>query len=216
MTEKESTLHDTLPPSIQSDKTIQDIAAAIQSSLGITEGNIRNTLILSQIDTIPESLIDTLAWQFHVDTYDLEMNVEQKRQLVKNAIKDHKYKGTLWAVKSVLEVLLDYAKVENWWEYDGLPYHFRVNGSSGPLASAEQVEKLVSAINQAKNVRSWLDGITFYRNVSTPKKVGIGVYIFKRVDIGLPEIGNPVVDTPKCIGVGSYIFKKVVIGMGGA
>ena len=147
MTENETLLHDILPSSIQSDQTVQDVAKSIQRSLGITDENIENTLIFSQIDTIPEEVIDTLAWQFHVDTYDIGLNIDQKRQLVKNAIKDHKYKGTSWAVKSVIDVLLHYAKVENWWEYQGDPYHFRINGSSGPLVSADQVEKLVNAIN---------------------------------------------------------------------
>lgn len=212
MTENETLLHDILPSSIQSDQTVQDVAKSIQRSLGITDENIENTLIFSQIDTIPEEVIDTLAWQFHVDTYDIGLNIDQKRQLVKNAIKNHKYKGTSWAVKSVIDVLLHYAKVENWWEYQGDPYHFRINGSSGPLVSADQVEKLVNAINQAKNVRSWLDGISFSRNISTSKSVGIGIYIYKKVDVGLPDIENPVIHTSKYIGIGSYIFKKVVIG----
>lgn len=215
MTNKETTLQDILPSSIQSDKTVQAITSAIQSSLGLTKEEIDNVLILSRIDTIPEELIDTLAWQFHVDTYDLGLSVTQKRQLVKNAIKDHKYKGTSWAVESVVDILLNYAKVEQWWEYQGKPYHFRVNGGSGALVNEEQVENLVNAINQAKNVRSWLDGITFYRNISTSKRVGIGVYVYKRVDIGLPKIENPIVHTSKYMGVGSYVFKKVVIGMGG-
>lgn len=215
MIDKETTLQDILPSSIRSDKTVQDITAALQTSLGFTKEEIGNVLILSQIDTIPEELIDTLAWQFHVDTYDLGLSVAQKRQLVKNAIKDHKYKGTSWAVKSVVEVLLNYAKVEQWWEYQGKPYHFRVNSSQGPLTDEEQVENLVNAINQAKNVRSWLDGISFYRDVSVPKSAGIGVYVYKRVDIGLPEIENPVVHVSKSVGTGTYIFKKVVIGMGG-
>ena len=216
MTEKRNVLQETLPSSIRSDKMVQEITKAIQLSLGVTESSIENTLILSRIDTIPEELIDTLAWQFHVDTYDLGMSVDQKRRLVKNAIKDHKYKGTPWAVKSVLETLLNYAKVEDWWDYQGKPYHFRVNGSSGPLVSEDQVEKLVNAINQAKNVRSWLDGITFYRNISASKKIGIGIYVYKRVDIGLPKVESPMIHTSKCVGVGSYVFKKVVIEIGGA
>ena len=215
MIRKGATLQEILPSSIQSDQMVQDIAKAIQTSLGLTKESIGNTLILSRIDSLPEGIIDTLAWQFHVDTYDLGLSISQKRALVKNAIKDHKYKGTSWAVKSVVEVLLNYAKVENWWEYQGKPYHFRLNGSSGPLVNEEQVENLVNAINQAKNVRSWLDGITFYRNISTAKRVGIGVYVFKRVDIGLPKAENPMINTSKHIGIGSYVFKKVVIGIGG-
>ena len=216
MIRKEGTLQKILPSSIQSDQAVQDIAKAIQISLGLTKESIGNTLILSRIDFLPEGIIDTLAWQFHVDTYDLGLSIRQKRALVKNAIKDHKYKGTSWAVKSVLETLLNYAKVEDWWDYQGKPYHFRVNGSSGPLVSEDQVEKLVNAINQAKNVRSWLDGITFYRNISASKRIGIGIYVYKRVDIGLPKVESPMIHTSKCVGVGSYVFKEVVIGIGGA
>jgi len=44
-----------------------------------------NTLLLwSSIDTEPESVIDHLAYQLHVDDYDSGLPIETKREMVKN------------------------------------------------------------------------------------------------------------------------------------
>lgn len=208
-------LQSILPYSINRDETVKNAAAAVNAALVATDRSIINVLILSRINELPAEVVDALAWQFHVDTYDTGMDIAQKRQLVENAIRDHKYKGTPWAVKSVVKVILGYAEVEEWWQYDGSPYHFRVNGSAGPVVYGAQLEKLVDAINRAKNVRSWLDGIYFKRTIPVEKTVGIGMYNFKKITIGLPQIGAQSQSTPKTVGVGLYAFKKTVIEVGG-
>lgn len=204
-----------LPSSISGDETVRQAAAAVDAAIMATDEGIINVLLMSRIPVLPEAVVDALAWQFHVDTYDEEMDIDQKRQLVENAIRDHKYKGTPWAVKSVVKVILGYAEVEEWWQYDGSPYHFRVNGSAGPVVYGVQLEKLVYAINRAKNVRSWLDGIYFKRTIPVEKTVGIGMYNFKKITIGLPQIVAQSQSTQKTVGVGLYAFKKTVIEVGG-
>lgn len=204
-----------LPSSLQADKNVVYASKAATDSINKVTTETVNELIMSRIDELPEPVVNSLAWQLHVDTYSEDMDISQKRELVKNAIKDHKYKGTSWAVKSVVKVILGYAEVEEWWQYDGSPYHFRVNGSAGIVVYGAQLEKLVYAINRAKNVRSWLDGIYFKRTIPVEKAVGIGMYNFKKITIGLPQIGAQSQSTPKTVGVGLYAFKKTVIEVGG-
>lgn len=200
-----------LPSSIARDASILQIASAVSEAMNKTGRAIDNDFIMSQIDTLPEAVINSLAWQFHVDTYDMNLDIEQKRKLVKNAIKDHKYKGTSWAVKSVVEVLLNYAKVEEWFDYGGKPYHFRVNGSYGPIVKDKELQNLVDAVQAAKNVRSWLDGLSFERKQTVNKQLAMPIVIFKEIRVGLPKAGPQQAVVGKNQSIPISIFKEVKV-----
>lgn len=208
-------LRDTLPSSIKTDEGVKTTAAAVDAAITATDTSIMNILLLIRIPLLLEPVVDALAWQFHVDTYDEALDLDQKRKLVENAIRDHRYKGTPWAVKSVVKVIIGYAEIEEWWQYGGQPYHFRVNGTDGEVVYGEKLEKIVHAINQAKNVRSWLDSIYYKRKIPTSKNVGIGIQNYKKITIGLPGIGDQSIKMNKNTGIGMYNFKKQLIEIGG-
>ena len=200
-----------LPSSLQVDKNVVCASKAITDSVNNVTAETVNELIMSRIDELPEPVVNSLAWQLHVDTYSEDLDIAQKRKLVKNAIKDHKYKGTSWAVKSVVGVLLNYAKVEEWFEYKGSPYHFRVNGSYGPIVNGDSLQSLVNAINEAKNVRSWLDGISFERQKPVSKYLAMPIVMYKEIRIGMPDVGPQTTAMSKVISMPISIFKEVKV-----
>lgn len=200
-----------LPSSLQADKNVVCASKAVTDSVNKVTAETVNELIMSQIDELPEPVVNSLAWQLHVDTYMEDLDIAQKRKLVKNAIKDHKYKGTSWAVKSVVEVLLNYAKVEEWFKYKGSPYHFRVNGSYGSIVNGDSLQNLVNAINEAKNVRSWLDGISFERQKMVSKHLAMPVAMYKEIRVGLLNVGPQTTAMSKVISMPISIFKEVKV-----
>lgn len=200
-----------LPSSLQADENVVHTSKAVTDSVNNVTAETVNELIMSRIDELPDPIVNSLAWQLHVDTYSEDLDIAQKRKLVKNAIKDHKYKGTSWAVKSVVEVLLNYAKVEEWFEYKGSPYHFRVNGSYGPIVNGDSLQRLVNAINEAKNVRSWLDGISCERQKTVSKYLAMPVAMYKEIRIGLQDAGPQNTAMSKAIYMPVSIFKEVKV-----
>lgn len=200
-----------LPSSLQADENVVHTSKAVTDSVNNVTAETVNELIMSRIDELPEPVVNSLAWQLHVDTYSEDLDIAQKRKLVKNAIKNHKHKGTSWAVKSVVEVLLNYAKVEEWFEYKGSPYHFRVSGSYGPIVNGDSLQSLVNAINEAKNVRSWLDGISFERKKPVSKYLAMPVVMYKEIRIGLPDVGPQIAAMSKMISMPISIFKEVKV-----
>jgi phage tail P2-like protein len=111
---------------------------------------------IDQIDN--EELLDLLGWQFHIEGWDLAKSVEEKRQLIKNAIELHRYKGTKYALQKVLEALGLQGEVKEWFEYNGKPYHFKVDlGVQNRRITPELRDKLLRLINDYKNERSWLE-----------------------------------------------------------
>lgn len=200
-----------LPSSLQADKNVVYASKAATDSINKVTTETVNELIMSRIDELPEPVVNSLAWQLHVDTYSEDLDISQKRELVKNAIKDHKYKGTSWAVKSVVEVLLGYAKVEEWFEYGGSPFHFRVNGSFGPVPSGDKLQSLVDAIYEAKNVRSWLDGVAFQRQKTVIKHLAVPMTMHKEIKVGMPDVGPQHAAMDKAVSIPTYIFKEVKV-----
>jgi phage tail P2-like protein len=111
---------------------------------------------IDQIDN--EELLDLLGWQFHIEGWDLAKTVEEKRKLIKSAIELHRYKGTPYAIKKVLEALGLQGEVKEWYQYGGESYHFKIDlGVQNREITPELRDKLLRLINEYKNERSWLE-----------------------------------------------------------
>lgn len=105
---KEMRFNDMLPHSINHDKTIQNISQSIDDPIKTTENDFLNVDIYSQIDTVEEPLLSTLAWHFsltHEWLWKLAESLTAKRELLKIATKLHQKKGTPWAVRNIIRAL---------------------------------------------------------------------------------------------------------------
>ena len=98
-------LMDISPPSITSDRKAQDIITAIDPELLNVSHEIREAFIISRINELPEEALDLLAWQWHVDFYELAHSLEAKRAMVLKSISWHRKKGTRGAIIEALGML---------------------------------------------------------------------------------------------------------------
>ena len=148
-----------LPPSLAKDKTLNAVAESLDTQLQKVWEELVNVIIYPRIDEIDnEELLDLLGWQFHIEGWDLAKTVEEKRKLIKSAIELYRYKGTPYAIKKVLEALGLQGEVKEWFEYNGKPYHFKVDlGAQNREITPELRDKLLRLINEYKNERSWLE-----------------------------------------------------------
>lgn len=153
---------DNLPESINR-TNINQLAQLIDKKIHETENLLNLINIYPNIDNLPSELIDQLAIQLHVDFYNTTLDLASRRALVKNSIRWHMKKGTKAAVVEVLEAAFNVSTLQEWFEYDGKPYHFRVvvNGTYDDRMTKKAVKK---AIETVKNVRSWLDDIEISYN----------------------------------------------------
>ncbi len=151
-----------LPPSLKEDENLKALTEALDKQLQKIEEQIINVLILPRIDQINDSeILDPLAWQFHIEGYELAQSLEEKRNLIKRAIELHRYKGTPYAIKEVLKALGLEGNIKEWFEYGGEPYHFRVEVySKNKFIDRETEEKLLKLIEEYKNVRSRLEKVS--------------------------------------------------------
>lgn len=104
----EMQFNDMLPASINHDLTIQNISNSIDVQIKKTEHDFLNVDIYSQIDTLDEPLLSSLAWHFsltHEWLWKLAESLTAKRELLKIATKLHQKKGTPWAIRNIILAL---------------------------------------------------------------------------------------------------------------
>lgn len=179
-------LMDLLPASIRDDPDVQAAAAAIDNELQAVTAAIPETVLIARIDVLPEAVLDLLAWQWHVDFYEpIGFAIEKKRAVIKQSIAWHRKKGTPWAVEQVVGAVFANAEVEEWFNYGGDPYHFKIR-TIDSLQNAEAYTLLRRAIDVTKNTRSWLDSIQIEREIHTNFKIGIVNGTGGQQTIGLP------------------------------
>jgi len=119
---REISLADIVPSSILNDPQVQASIKTLDPELQKVTHDIREALILSRIDELPEDVLDLLAWQYHVDFYEpVGMNIETKRKIVRSAIIVHRKKGTPWAVRRLLTDLGFQVEYTEWWQFGGEP-----------------------------------------------------------------------------------------------
>ena len=133
-------------------------ARALDGELKALNGITDDLFLYSDIANLPEPILKHLAWQWHVDFWEDELSREQKAALVSMSYCWHQIKGTPGAVEMILEDVLGGGRVEEWWEYGGQEFHFRVI-SHDPPEDDGAMAILKAGINAAKNTRSILDVI---------------------------------------------------------
>lgn len=117
-------------------------------------------LLIYIINNVDASVLPHLAWQFHIEGWELAETVAEKRALIKKAIELHRYKGTKWALLNVLKELSLKGDIKEWFEYGGEPYHFKVEITSiAKQLTIKKVQSLYRLIDEYKNVRSWLEDL---------------------------------------------------------
>ena len=159
-----------LPDSIAQDETMQAAAQMLDGELSAIEDEISNALIWSRIDELQEPLLSYLAWQLHVEYWRPEMILAEKREMIKKAFILHSTKGTPGGIENAMAAAVQGvggAYVEEWFEYAGDPFHFKVVVDIiGELVGDDLEEELLRIVNVYKNLRSQLDGFEYNLSAS--------------------------------------------------
>lgn len=156
---KELDVLEFLPQYMRHDKTAQGIAYATTKIFNeYVINNIEKCGIYYRIDKLDEKMLDKLAWQFNVPEYIPTLSLSTKRNIIKNCIETHRQRGTVAAVEKVVESVFGNGYVEEWFDYNGEPYHFKVH-TSNVSANDSMIEEFENIVASTQNVRSVLEAI---------------------------------------------------------
>lgn len=176
-------LNELLPYSIKKDETIQNITEVLDNTFNLINQNINKALLWDKIDSLPEEILDLLAYQLKVDYYDIFMpTAEQKRILIRDSISQHKIKGTPAAVEKLVSFYFESAKVLENWEYEnGEPYHFKIIDILAAMPNTRTLMNFINVVYTAKNTRSWCDEARFQRNYNKVIYYGAYTNMYKKI-----------------------------------
>jgi phage tail P2-like protein len=116
--------------------------------------------------TCPAPFLPYLAWALSVDRWDSEWPTATKRSVIQKAWFIHQHKGTISAVRRVVEPLGYVINITEWWETNDLPGTFRLDigvlESGIDEAMYEEMERL---IDDAKPASRHLIGLTITQDI---------------------------------------------------
>ena len=153
----EITLADLMPDSISGDANVSATARAIDPQLKAVSEAVDKPLILAAIDTLPSDILEHLAVQYDVTSWDSAWPIGTKRAVLKAAIADKRKMGTRGAVQRAIEAVAPLATITEWWQTDpkGTPHTFTIDVlQDGSAVDAETQRNVISQVNEAKPARS--------------------------------------------------------------
>lgn len=176
-------LNDITPHNIAADPAVSSLITALDPELQQVSTASLEPLIIARIDELPEQVIDLLAWQLHVDFYDLAGTLDMKREAVKGSLLWHMHKGTQWAILEALRMIDIKAEFVHWHDDDSEPYTFKLKAIvSGDFYRTKGRDKLQASIRRAveesKAARSYLAGLETHINFSEDIALFTGVIPF--------------------------------------
>ena len=148
-----------VPRFLLNDRNGYALAKAIEAGMNyMNEACSDGTKLIYDVESMPEWRLDELAWEYNL-IYDYDADIDTKRNWINNAAQFYRIHGTPDGISMYLLARFDSAVVEEFWTYDGDPFHFRVV-VDGEWTSENDAwaQKAVAAV---KNVRSVLDNIIF-------------------------------------------------------
>lgn len=113
-------------------------------------------------DRCPVALLPYLAWAFSVDRWQESWSEATKRKVIKSAYFVHAHKGTIGALRRVVEPLGYLIRVIEWWQTvpEGVPGTFALDiGVLDSGITEDMYESLVLLIDDAKPVSRHLIGL---------------------------------------------------------
>ncbi len=133
---------------------------------GVASLDVAPIITVRDVANTPPAYLPYLAWERAVDVWDPNWPVGVQRAVISAAPEVHRYKGTVYAVKTALEALGVDATITEWWQTTpkGVPYTFEVQAlvqsplySGAPLLSAQLSKVVYASVLHAKPVSRAFD-----------------------------------------------------------
>lgn len=136
-----------------------------------------SVLFWGDINNAAPDLLDVMAAELDSVFYSSDMTTEQKRAIVAATFEYNSKIGTASNMTALLTAAFGTGEVEEWFEYGGAPYHFRLAVLSSPKSAISPTgyKLLENRLDAIKPKRAKLDGVIFKRMMQNNVYVGIGV-----------------------------------------
>ncbi|CAI8810264.1 Phage tail protein [Pseudomonas donghuensis] len=153
--------------------------------------------VLYNPDTCPAHLLHQLAWAWSVDRWDEAWPEAIKRSVIRSAFYVHAHKGTIGALRRVVEPLGYLIEVQEWWETvpQGVPGTFALQvGVLETGITEEMYQELTRLIDDAKPVSRHLTGLAITLATSGYLRLAMSLAEGDEIDVYPPTPRDIVVN----------------------
>ena len=183
----------TLPAALYCDDNMRALAEPVASELESLFRQSEKTIIYGRIDDLDESVLDALARDFKVDWWRPDANIEEKRETIKANWYVHRHLGTKSAVETAVKSFLGDASVEEWFDYGGLPYHFRIMGAANASLN-EHFDEFLSILGIVQRGSAVLDSIISRIQSSMNIRVAIAMRSQSSMTIECNDVDESIIE----------------------
>lgn len=141
-------------------------------------------------DTCPAGLLYLLAWAWSVDRWDDQWPEAVKRSVIRSAFFVHAHKGTIGALRRVVEPFGYLIEVVEWWQAapQGVPGTFSLKvGVADEGISEETYQELTALIDDARPVSRHMVGLAISLETTGAVYLAAGAYDGDELDVYPPE-----------------------------
>ena len=144
-------------------------------------------------DTCPAALLPFLAWECSVDRWSEEWTDGAKRAAIRSSFYVHAHKGTIGALRRVVEPLGYLIEVVEWWEScpEGVPGTFALKvGVLDTGITEEMYQELIWLIDDAKPLSRHLTGLAISLETAGSFTLAACQYDGDELDIYPPALAD--------------------------
>lgn len=167
--------------------------------------------------TCPAHLLPYLAWAFSVDRWDPAWPETDKREVIATSFYVHKKKGTISALRRVIEPFGYVLKVIEWWQMEpmGTPGTFAMDvGVKDEGITERTYEEMERLVADAKPVSRHLIGMAITLSVTGTSFVGATAYSGDDLTVYPLPSGPIEVGGNTYIGAGQHLIDTVSVNHG--
>lgn len=161
-----------LPPALTFDENALSIAQALANGLQENAVLAKEAGIYYRIDELSEPILDILAVDLHVDWYDSNATIDEKRAVIASSVFVHRHMGTPAAIHRVLDDNFGGGEVMEWFDYGGKHHHFEVKTDNIEMVN-NNFERFISVLSKAKRASTVLESIKITQRENVAVKVGM-------------------------------------------
>jgi len=153
-------LTDIMPGNITKKPEVKALSYALQQACRLLYRYSQRLYIYTDLDRQPEEITDLLASELRTQYYRGAPDLATKQRLVKNTLMWHMSAGTPGAMLQLMQAVFGGGEVEEWFEYGGKPYCFRVLAGVDSGAEAD-IGEFIRLANSCKRLSAHMDALCF-------------------------------------------------------
>lgn len=170
-----------LPPYMRDDATVNGLCAAINVMITRLHSCVEKMDFNNNLDKLDESDLDYIAIANNITWYNDSDPKTVKINVIKNAEKVFWGLGTVSAVETVVKDIFGIGTVDEWFNYGGSPYKFKVTTSA--VLSQDSLYKASTIINQVKRSQAQMEGFNKLQQGNVHQYYGSARVVTKQITI---------------------------------